>query len=70
MLALITGRYIENDNKIVLIFNYKEDAKTITMAEIQKWFGSDLNAAGAYFAKTGLAHYNTIDDHYRKCVRT
>jgi len=35
------------DDKIVLTFNYKEDAKTITMAEIQESFGSDLNAVGA-----------------------
>ena len=35
------------DDKIILTFNYKDDAKTITMAEIEEIFGSDLVAGGA-----------------------
>jgi len=35
------------DDKIVLTFNYKDDAKTVQMAEIQESFGSDLDAVGA-----------------------
>jgi len=35
------------DDKIVLTFNYKDGAKTITMAEIENNYGSDLTASGA-----------------------
>jgi len=35
------------DDKIVLTFNWKDNAKTLTMAEIEDSYGSDLNAGSA-----------------------
>jgi hypothetical protein len=35
------------DDKLVLTFNYKDGAKTITMAEIENNYGSDFTASGA-----------------------
>ena len=35
------------DDRIKLIFNYNDDAKTITMAEIEEGFGSDMGVGGA-----------------------
>jgi len=39
------------DDKIVLTFNYKDDAKTITMAEIEASLGSDITASSALLAE-------------------
>jgi hypothetical protein len=35
------------DDKLVLTFNYKDGAKTVTMAEIENNYGSDLSSFGA-----------------------
>ena len=42
------------DDRMVIIFNYKEGTKTITFAEIDEVFGSDLSLLSVPKKKTAL----------------
>ena len=49
------------DDKIVLTFNYKDDAKTITMAEIEVSLGSDITVSSAE-----IRHQKTLEINVSK----
>jgi len=34
------------DDRVVMMFNNKEDAKTVTLAEIEESYSSDITAGG------------------------
>ena len=42
------------DDYLVITFNYKEGTKTITFAEIEEAFGSDLSSLTAPIKKTPI----------------
>jgi len=48
------------DDKIVLTFNYKDGAKTITMPEISDSFGSDLTTSSAVTARCSNKIYTKL----------
>ena len=55
------------DDKIVLTFNYKDESKTVTMAEISGSLGSDITVSSALFteddtpsARFGYQSLNTL----------
>ena len=48
--SFVKAIYLFND-RLVITFNYKEGTKTITFAEIEEAFGSDLTSTAAPKAK-------------------